>query len=456
MRRNSRNPTRAVARLPRRNCCKERSYIRSGPGPAGFPEGPTGGAMPPGVPVSSGGTGCWARSSMRARSSLRRCWLWPVSSCTWTSCCCTATRSVFMSPRICTRYACCADRVCCRAANSGRSESRRAACSAAALPCSDRRACTWSSTFRTSPFRAHPAASPRLRTKGDARGDTYAPGSRLAQRLAAGDDLELVAAVLRPRRLVVPRRERPLLTVGHGLDATPVDAVTHEILLRGRGASVAEGQVVFVRPALVAVARDANPQIGVRLQDRDLLVEDGGVLGAEVCLVEVEMDHRGEQGAHRVCAAPEGGKRVGFTLTPIPLGLVHRPRDRVLPRPLDRISPRLFGRGGRVRVRLRGRGLGLGAAATGGDARNGKAAEHEPCEPFHRCALSGFKGWKRGPPGCVETRLATARRSAAATNGSGPFQRQQSRAVATPRGPIRRPDAGCRAPRLGPHSVPRR
>jgi len=34
--------------------------------------------MPPLVPVSSGGTGCWARSSMWARSSVMRCWLWPV------------------------------------------------------------------------------------------------------------------------------------------------------------------------------------------------------------------------------------------------------------------------------------------------------------------------------------------------------------------------------------------
>src|SRR5256885_2222898 len=75
------------------------------------------------------------------------------------------------------------------------------------------------------------------------------PCSRLLQGVAAPDDLELVAAILCPRRLVVSLRQRALFTVGHGLDALRLDAVAHEVLLgRGRPA-VAEGQVILVRAA---------------------------------------------------------------------------------------------------------------------------------------------------------------------------------------------------------------
>src|SRR5438034_8039226 len=67
--------------------------------------------------------------------------------------------------------------------------------------------------------------------------------------------------------------ERPFLTVGRGLDPTPIDAVADDVLLGRRRAPVAERQVVFVGPALVAMAADPNPQARVSLEDRHLLIQ---------------------------------------------------------------------------------------------------------------------------------------------------------------------------------------
>src|SRR2546428_5179133 len=381
MRRNSRNPSLAVPRLPRRYCCRERSYICAGPGPAGFPDGPTGARA---ALVSSGGTGCWARSSIRARSSVRRCWLWPVSSCTVTSCCCTPTRSVRTSPRNWTRYACCTATACCTAASSFSTESICAAGSASAGAASAFRAATWSSTSRTSPWRAQPAASPRLRTNATWRDN--ARRLRLPQRVTAGENFELVAAVLRPRRFVVALRDRPLLAVRHGLDAAGVDAVAHEVLLRRGGAPVAEREVVFVRPALVAVPGDPDPQVGIRLQDRDLLIERRGVARPDVRLVEVEVDHRGEHRAHGFRRVPHGGERIGRPLPGHPLGFLARPRIGLGPR--DGILAGPLGRRDRI-------GIGLGTrlgrrrvAAARGQRGRGETREHPQWEASHLHPLS--------------------------------------------------------------------
>src|SRR6059036_3133184 len=280
----------------------------SGPGPAGFPDGPTGTPAPPRL-VSRTGTGWRACSSSRPRSSVSRCWLCPVSSWTLTSCCCTASRSVLTSPRSCTRYACWAASRSWTAASSVRTESTASTCWLSARARSTRSASTRSSTRRTSPFSAQPAVSPRASTNGRAC-FTRRARSRLFQVLAAGENLELVSAILRPRVLVVSGGERPLLAVGHGLDAARIDAVTDEVLLGRRRAPVAERQVVLVGPALVAMAADANPQPRVRLEDRHLLVEDRGVPTADERLVVVEMDHRGDQDPHRLRRPPQRGERI--------------------------------------------------------------------------------------------------------------------------------------------------
>src|SRR3989454_6494741 len=89
----------------------------------------------------------------------------------------------------------------------------------------------------------------------------------------------LPISILRPRFLVMSLGEGPLLTVGHGLDPTPIDAVADDVLLGRRRAPVAERQVVFVGPALVAMAADPNPQARVSLEDRHLLIQDRGEIG---------------------------------------------------------------------------------------------------------------------------------------------------------------------------------
>src|SRR6267143_5758142 len=162
---------------------------------------------------------------------------------------------------------------------AARIESRSAARPESLCATSPRRACTWSSTFRTSPFRAHPATSPSARTS----------DLRLVEIVAATDDLKLVPPVLRPGGFIVTIHERPLLAPGLRLDAAAIDPVAHEVLLGGLRAAVAERQVVLVRAALVAVPADPDPQIGIGLQNRDLLIERTHGVAADVRLVEVEV-----------------------------------------------------------------------------------------------------------------------------------------------------------------------
>src|SRR6266704_1940349 len=120
--------------------------------------------------------------------------------------------------------------------------------------------CTWSSTFRTSPFSAHPAASPRATTH----------ALRTVEIVATAGRFEFIAPVLRPRRLVVAVDQRLLLTPRLRLDAAGIDPVAHEVLLRGLRAAIAQGEVVLVGAALVTVPGDADPQLRVRLENRDL------------------------------------------------------------------------------------------------------------------------------------------------------------------------------------------
>src|SRR6266545_5089794 len=166
---------------------------------------------------------------------------------------------------------------------AARMVSRSTARAASLLARSACTACTWSSTFRTSPFSAQPAASPRARTH----------ALRTGEVVATADHLELVTPVLRPGGLVVTVHGRPLLAPRLRFDAARIDAMAYEVLLRGLRAAIAERQVVLIRAALVAVPADPNPQIGIGLHDRDLLIERAHVVATDVRLVEVEVDHRG-------------------------------------------------------------------------------------------------------------------------------------------------------------------
>src|SRR6185369_15154261 len=75
------------------------------------------------------------------------------------------------------------------------------------------------------------------------------------------------AAVLRPRRLVMTRIERTLFAVAHRAHARGVDAERGEVFLRDVRALVAEGEVVLLRAALVAVPFDEEVvRLAVALQ----------------------------------------------------------------------------------------------------------------------------------------------------------------------------------------------
>src|SRR5882672_3478708 len=233
-------------------------------------------------------------------------------------------------------------------ASSARTVSTAATCWLSARARSTRRASTWSSTRRTSPFSAHPAVSPRASTNGPACFNRRSRSSRLIQLFAAGQNLELVPTILGPRILVVALSDRPLLAVRHGLDAARIDAVTDDVLLGRRRAPVAERQVVFVGPALVAMAADANPQPRVRLEDRHLLVQDRGVPTPDDRLVIVEVDHGGKERLHRLRPTTHGSQRVGDLLTAFRLCL--GPPVCFLLGRLHGIVARLLGRAERVRV----------------------------------------------------------------------------------------------------------
>src|SRR5258707_10388654 len=74
------------------------------------------------------------------------------------------------------------------------------------------------------------------------------------------------AAVLRPRGVVMARIERPLFAVADGAHARPVDAERGQEVARRIGAAVAEGQVVLLGSALVAMSFDEQVVVRMRLQ----------------------------------------------------------------------------------------------------------------------------------------------------------------------------------------------
>ena len=182
--------------------------------------------------------------------------------------------------------------------------------------------------------------------------------------------------------------ERPFLAPRLGLDAARVDAVTHEVLLARLGAPVAEREVVFVRAALVAVPVDPDAEVGVGLQDGDLLVERPGVVRANVRLDVVEMDHRRQHGAHGLGGAPECGQRIGLARPRLAVRFLTRPAGLLLPRQTLGLGLRCRGR---VGVGLRGQLLdGLFPAARAGDPMP------SPDFQFPQTATAGLAapGWR--------------------------------------------------------------
>src|SRR5262249_42575382 len=95
-------------------------------------------------------------------------------------------------------------------------------------------------------------------------------------------------AVLRPGLLVGAERRRAVLAVGDRGDAAGSDALGHEIIAGGVRAALAESDVVFLGPALVAVAGDLHVVLRILRQPGRLTVQRPLALVLQRRLVEVE------------------------------------------------------------------------------------------------------------------------------------------------------------------------
>src|SRR5581483_1045351 len=81
---------------------------------------------------------------------------------------------------------------------------------------------------------------------------------------------EMAAAVMLPALIVVLGTERFFFTVADRLDVGRTDAALHQGVLHGIGAVVAQGEVIFLRAALVAVSLNRELHVGMLLQEVDI------------------------------------------------------------------------------------------------------------------------------------------------------------------------------------------
>src|SRR6266850_4255435 len=105
-----------------------------------------------------------------------------------------------------------------------------------------------------------------------------------------GLDEEVRASVPSPAALGVLGADGPLLAVGDDGDAGGRQSLGEQVGHGRSRAPLAQGQVVLIRAALVAVPLDEHEVIAPRLQPRGIGIEGLGILGTDVGLVEVEVD----------------------------------------------------------------------------------------------------------------------------------------------------------------------
>src|SRR5690606_22387242 len=165
----------------------------------------------------------------------------------------------------------------CSSSLSRRASVSRVICATSLRSCSMRRRASSSSKS------AAPAGS-----ESAAAANAAAAESR-ARRISLTGVLDIRAPVLRPRLLVVARRDRLLLAEADGLDAAVGHAEHGHHLLDGLGAALAEREVVLAAAALVGVALDADARVAPLVHVAGMRLDEALVLVLHRVGVEVEI-----------------------------------------------------------------------------------------------------------------------------------------------------------------------
>src|SRR5579863_6254922 len=101
---------------------------------------------------------------------------------------------------------------------------------------------------------------------------------------------EVAAAVLLPASFIALCAEGFLLAVADRLYAAGTDAACGQRVLHCAGTLVAQSDVVFGRPALVAVSLNRDVHIGVLAEELDVGLHRSLLVGADIGLVIVEIN----------------------------------------------------------------------------------------------------------------------------------------------------------------------
>ena len=101
---------------------------------------------------------------------------------------------------------------------------------------------------------------------------------------------EVIPSVLGPACLGLFRTDGLLLSEAHRADPVLRDAQVRQVLRSGVRPALAQGHVVLVGPALVAVALDNHLRAGVLLEPLGIALERIAELGLDDVLVELEVD----------------------------------------------------------------------------------------------------------------------------------------------------------------------
>src|SRR2546425_3156026 len=111
-------------------------------------------------------------------------------------------------------------------------------------------------------------------------------GCRVGCALLALDE-EVRPSIPGPAALGMLAADGPLLAIGDDGDAAGRQSLREQVVHGRPRAPLAQGQVVLIGAALVTVALDEDEVIAPRLQPGGVGIEDLGVRGTDVGLVEV-------------------------------------------------------------------------------------------------------------------------------------------------------------------------